>query len=65
MPFENIKGFNIYYEIHGDGGPIVLLHNGFSCTKMWKRIYPGLVDKGYKVIIYGSSENSVGTHNIL
>ena len=52
MAFSNINGVNIYYEIHGDGDPILLLHHGFGCSKMWKDIYPSLVVKGYRVIMY-------------
>jgi len=46
MPFTNINEIDIYYETHGDGDTIVLLHHGFGCTKMWHDIYPPLVDKG-------------------
>ncbi|NQS88228.1 alpha/beta hydrolase, partial [Patescibacteria group bacterium] len=52
MPFENVNGMKIYYEIHGDGDTILLLHHGFGCTKIWKNIYPILVEKGYRVITY-------------
>jgi len=55
MPFKNIHGINIYYEIHGHGGDkptIVLLHHGFGCVKIWKEIYSGLVGNGYRVIMY-------------
>ena len=52
MPFETINGIKIYYEIHGHGDTIVLLHHGFGCTKMWKDIYSHLVKKGYRVIMY-------------
>jgi pimeloyl-ACP methyl ester carboxylesterase len=52
VPFETIHGIRIYYEIHGEGDTIVLLHHGFGCTKMWKHIYPQLVEKGYRVIMY-------------
>jgi len=52
MPFANINGIEIYHEVHGDGDPIVLLHHGFGCTKMWKDIYPALVENGYQVIMY-------------
>jgi pimeloyl-ACP methyl ester carboxylesterase len=68
MPFERINGINIYYECHGDGkgkGAIVLLHHGFGCTKIWKEIYPALVDRGYRVLMYdrrgyGQSEEGPG-----
>ena len=26
MPFANNRGVNIYYEVHGDGPPMVLVH---------------------------------------
>jgi len=55
MPFTETNGIKTYYEIHGESGKgdtIVLLHHGFGCTKMWKDIYPGLVENGYKVIMY-------------
>jgi pimeloyl-ACP methyl ester carboxylesterase len=52
MPFEQINGVKIYYEIHGSGDTIVLLHHGFGCTKIWKDIYPHLVEKGYRVVMY-------------
>ena len=52
MPYINLNELNVYYEIHGKGDTIVLLHNGFSCTKMWEGIYPRLVDAGYRVIMY-------------
>jgi pimeloyl-ACP methyl ester carboxylesterase len=55
MPFESINHINIYYERHGEGadkGAIVLLHHGFGCTKIWKEIYPALVGRGYRIIMY-------------
>jgi len=52
MPFEQINGMKIYYEIHGSGDTIVFLHHGFGCTKIWKDIYPHLVEKGYRVVMY-------------
>ncbi len=52
MPFADINGRNIYYETHGDGDTIVFLHHGFGCTRMWKKIYPPFVEKGYRVVLY-------------
>ncbi len=55
MPFEKIHGINIYYEIHGQETgkrPIVLLHHGMGCTKIWKEIYPDLTYSGYRIISY-------------
>lgn len=52
MSFANINGIRIYYEVHGDGETIVLLHHGFGSTKIWKNIYPALVGRGYRVLMY-------------
>jgi len=61
VPFKMINGCRLYYEIHGTGEPIVLLHHGFGCTQIWKEIFPALVKAGHKVLIfdrrgYGRSE---------
>jgi pimeloyl-ACP methyl ester carboxylesterase len=52
VPFETIHGIQIYYEDHGLGDAVVLLHHGFGCTKMWNLIYPPLVAAGYRVVMY-------------
>jgi pimeloyl-ACP methyl ester carboxylesterase len=52
MPFETIRGFRIYYEDHGKGETILLLHHGFGCTRIWKEIRPPLVNRGYRVVMY-------------
>jgi pimeloyl-ACP methyl ester carboxylesterase len=52
VPFTNINERKLYYEIHGSGDTVLFLHHGFGCTKIWKDIYPGLVEKGYSVILY-------------
>jgi pimeloyl-ACP methyl ester carboxylesterase len=52
MAFVNINGLNIYYEEHGKGETIMLLHHGFGCTKMWKDIWPALTAAGYRVVMY-------------
>jgi 3-oxoadipate enol-lactonase len=52
VPFAEIQGLKIYYEDHGDGEAVVLLHHGFGCTKMWEDIWPVFVEKGFRVIMY-------------
>jgi pimeloyl-ACP methyl ester carboxylesterase len=52
MPFEIVNNLRIYYESHGEGETIILMHHGFGCTKIWKAIYPGLAAQGYRVVMY-------------
>lgn len=52
MPFARIDGKDVYYEIQGFGAPLIMLHHGFGCVRMWDKVVPGLVEKGYKVICY-------------
>ena len=52
MPILKIDGLDTYYEIHGEGETIVLLHNGFSCGMMWAEIVPILSAEGFRVLLY-------------
>ncbi len=52
MAYQTINGLKIYFEIHGSGEPVVLLHHGFGCTQMWNEIYPSFVQSGYKILMY-------------
>jgi pimeloyl-ACP methyl ester carboxylesterase len=48
--YSDVNGIKMYYEIHGDGQPIVLIHGGGSTiTTSFGRILPMLA-KDYKVI---------------
>ena len=65
MPFETVNNLKVYYEIHGEGEVIILMHHGFGCTKIWKNIYPSFVAEGYRVVMYdrrgfGRSERGNG-----
>ncbi len=51
MPEVTINGVNIYYEVHGKGEPLILLHHGMGSVRMWEKLLPGFV-AGYKVISY-------------
>jgi pimeloyl-ACP methyl ester carboxylesterase len=52
VPYITINNLQVYYESHGEGETILLLHHGFGCTKMWKDICPALVQAGYRVVLY-------------
>lgn len=51
MPIVETNDVQIYYERHGDGEPVVLLHGGFSDHQLWKQQVEALRDE-YEVITY-------------
>jgi len=52
VAYCRINDRGIYYETHGEGTPLVLLHHGFGCTLMWKDIYPAFQSKGFQIWMY-------------
>lgn len=52
MPKLNRDGVDIYYEVHGDAGPVILLSHGYSSSSgMWKgQIEP--LSKAHKLVIW-------------
>ena len=48
----SFDGVKIYYEVRGEGKPIVLVHGFMNSSENWKRksLYADLLLKGYKVI---------------
>jgi pimeloyl-ACP methyl ester carboxylesterase len=51
--FRSFDGRNIYYETHGAGFPVLLVHGFIVNSSSWKRtaLYDSLVAAGYKVIL--------------
>ena len=43
--YANVNGLNLYYEIHGTGKPLVLLHGGLGIIAMFEQILPGLAEQ--------------------
>ena len=61
MPFEKVNNLRIYYEVHGEGEVIILMHHGFGSTRIWDYVYSRFVAQGYRVVMfdrrgYGRSE---------
>ena len=40
--YAEVNGLNLYYEIHGTGEPLILLHGGLGATEMFSDVLPGL-----------------------
>ena len=49
MSYAEVNGISLYYEEHGSGQPLVLLHGGLSAASMYAPILPALA-KGRRVI---------------
>jgi non-heme chloroperoxidase len=49
---ENSSGIEIYYEDHGAGQPVVLIHGYPLSGRAWDRQVPVLLEAGYRVITY-------------
>ncbi|HKX80843.1 MAG TPA: alpha/beta hydrolase [Nitrososphaera sp.] len=69
MPFlkvgeENSGSIDLYYEDHGSGRPVVLIHGWPLSGRSWERQVPALLNAGYRVITYdrrGFGESSKPT----
>jgi len=51
MPHANVQGAELYYESHGRGEPLVLLHNGLGSTKSFTKQMPEF-SKRFRVVTY-------------
>ena len=51
MPTEQINGTTIFYEVTGDGEPLVLVHGAWVDHHSWDQVVPALA-KSYRVVTY-------------
>jgi len=51
--FSSFDGTKIYYEVRGEGKPVLLIHGFIVNSSSWKRsaLYTELLNAGYKVIL--------------
>jgi len=51
--YPSFDSTRIYYEVQGQGPPVVLLHGFASTLESWKNtpLYPELVAQGYQVVV--------------
>ncbi len=67
MPVSKVNGINIYYEIHGEGEPVIFGNGIFSNTMGWVYQVP-IFSKEYQVILYdmrgqGQSDKPDGSYS--
>ena len=61
--FAEIDDFKMYYEIHGDGDPVLLLHGGTGNGEVaWQELRPLLVPE-YQLVIVDSRSQGRSTHS--
>lgn len=51
MPFAEINGANMYYELAGEGDPVVFLHAGIADSRMWNDQFNRFAQQ-YRVLRY-------------
>jgi non-heme chloroperoxidase len=49
---ENSAGIDLYYEDHGTGNPVVLIHGWPLSSASWEKQVPALLGEGYRVVSY-------------
>jgi non-heme chloroperoxidase len=49
---ENSGSIDLYYEDHGSGGPVVMIHGYPLSGRAWDKQIPVLLDAGHRVITY-------------
>ena len=49
---ENSGSIDLYYEDHGLGNPVVLIHGWPLSGASWEKQVPALIKAGYRVITY-------------
>jgi pimeloyl-ACP methyl ester carboxylesterase len=49
---ENSGSIDLYYEDHGTGKPVVLIHGWPLSGRSWEKQVPALLNAGYRVITY-------------
>ena len=51
MPYEGVNGVRLYYEVHGQGDWLVLVHEFSGCAKSWEPQLAVFAQR-YRVLVY-------------
>jgi pimeloyl-ACP methyl ester carboxylesterase len=46
-----VNGVRLYYELHGSGEPLVLVHGSWGDARSWRLVVPGLAES-FRVVVY-------------
>jgi pimeloyl-ACP methyl ester carboxylesterase len=57
-----LQGADIYYEVHGAGEPVVLVHGALSSGLAFVNQIPALVEAGYQVIVIDNRGHGHSSH---
>ena len=49
-----INGIDIYYEVYGEGDPVLFIHGGLANGDYWVNVIPAITDAGYQAIVMDS-----------
>jgi len=49
--YANVNGINLYYETHGKGRPMILLHGGLGSGEMFAPILPQLAEHHQVIVV--------------
>jgi pimeloyl-ACP methyl ester carboxylesterase len=72
MPYLTVGrdagNIDIYYEDHGVGDPVVLIHGFPLSSRSWEKQIPPLIESGHRVIVYdrrgfGRSSQTIAGYN--
>lgn len=50
--YASVNGLNMYYEIHGAGRPLILLHGGVAASEMFDHLMPILAVNRQVIIVH-------------
>ena len=49
--YAEVNGINLYYEIHGEGRPLVLLHGGLGSSEMFAPVLPAFAEHHQVILV--------------
>lgn len=57
MAVAHVNGVDLYYELHGAGEPVALVHGSWADAARWSLVLPGL-GESFRVLVYDRGGHS-------